>query len=224
MGLSICLSVCPLFHRYHGACIGVLGIQDICHFLPEIWDTCLFTSSDTVTPPPPSTQASAMHGYFVSATPLTVILFLLIHCLMFLPFVCLFSVFGSCFVVYYSLPSLVLQSSWPGRWSWLLYLVVLLMCKLCSVALTHVAVDWPALWECGISWSYCMHGSRKYHRWGGGSRSTATSFFSPQLNSQKTNGFFSKKTIIFQGSRVKPTFSNGGGGGGGGRCPIAYSR
>ena len=36
--------------------------------------------------------------------------------------------------MYYSVPALVLQSSWRGRWSWLLYLVVLLMSKLCSVA------------------------------------------------------------------------------------------
>ena len=63
--------------------------------------------------------------------------------------------------MYYTVLSLVLQSSWWGRWGWLLYLVVLPVSKLCSVALPRVAVDWSALWDCGISWSYCMHGSLK---------------------------------------------------------------
>ena len=63
-------------------------------------------------PPLPSKQASTMHGYFVSATPLTVkLLLLLIPCLMFLSLFCLFSVFGSCFVLYYSVSFLVKQSS-----------------------------------------------------------------------------------------------------------------
>ena len=89
---------------------------------------------------PPSRQASTIHGYFVSATPLTDVWLLLIHCLMFFPNVCLFSVFGSCFVMYNSVPSLVLQSSCQGRWSWLLYLVVLPMSELFSVALSNVTV------------------------------------------------------------------------------------
>ena len=146
-------------------------------------------------PPPPYKQASTLHGYFVSATPLTVILLLLIYCLKFLPFVCLFSVFCSCFDMYYSVPSLVLQTSWRGRWNRLLYWAVLLMSKLCSVALPRVTVSWSALWMCGISLSYCIHGSRKYRRGGGGS-----------------NGFFSKKTIIFQGSRGVQYFPGVGGG------------
>ena len=45
----------------------------------------------------------------------------------------------------------------------------------------------------------------------GGPGPSATSFFSPQLNLQKSNGFFSKKTIIFQDSRGGLTFSGGGG-------------
>ena len=45
---------------------------DICRFMR---DTCLFivTSSPPPPPPPPSEQASTIHGYFVSATPHTVI-------------------------------------------------------------------------------------------------------------------------------------------------------
>ena len=93
---------------------------DICQF---IRDTCLFTSRKIV--PSPYKQASTMHGYFVSATHLTVIGWLLIHYLMFLPFVCLFFVFGSCFVMCNSVSSLVLQSSGRERWNWLLYLVVI---------------------------------------------------------------------------------------------------
>ena len=62
---------------------------------------------------------------------------------------------------------------------------------------------------------------------GGGSRPILHKFFSPQLNLQKSNGFFSKKIIIFQDSRGAPTFSGGGGGGGNfsrrGGGPIAYS-
>ena len=62
-------------------------------------------------PPPSSKQASTIHGYFVSATPHTVIRLLLIHSLINVPPICLFSVFGSCFVIYTSVPSLVLQTS-----------------------------------------------------------------------------------------------------------------
>ena len=52
-------------------------------------------------------------------------------------------------------------------------------------------------------------------------------FFSPQLILQKSNGQFSKKSIIFQGSRGGPTFSRGGGptfyrGGGGVQLLITY--
>ena len=46
---------------------------------------------------------------------------------------------------------------------------------------------------------------------GGGPGPSATIFFSHQLNLR----FFLKKTIIFQDSRERPTFSGGGGGGGG---------
>ena len=49
----------------------------------EIFISCLFTYP----PPPPSKQTSTIHGYFVSATPHTVIRLLLIHSSMFLPFV-----------------------------------------------------------------------------------------------------------------------------------------
>ena len=79
-----------------------------------MWDTSLFTSRNIVTPPllpPPSKQASTIHGYFVSATPHIVIRLLLIHSLINVPPICLFSVFGSCFVMYTSVPSLVLQTS-----------------------------------------------------------------------------------------------------------------
>ena len=72
-------------------------------------DTCLFTSRNIVTTP--SKQASTIHGYFVSATPHRVIRLLLIHSLINVPPICLFSVFGSCFVMYTSVPSLVLQTS-----------------------------------------------------------------------------------------------------------------
>ena len=69
-------------------------------------DACLFNSRNIVTsPPPPSKQASTIHGYFVSATPHTVIRFLLIHSLINVPPTCLFSVFGSCFAMYTSVPS-----------------------------------------------------------------------------------------------------------------------
>ena len=81
---------------------------DICQFMR---DTCLFTSRNIVTPPPhPSKKASTIHGYFVSATPHTVIRLLLIHSLINVPPICLFSVFGSCFVMYTTVPSLVLQT------------------------------------------------------------------------------------------------------------------
>ena len=64
-------------------------------------------------PPPPlnKPQATTIHGYFVSATPHTDTRLLLIHCLINVPLICLFSVFGSCFVMYTSVPSLVLQTS-----------------------------------------------------------------------------------------------------------------
>ena len=55
------------------------------------------------------------------------------------------------------------------------------------------------------------------------SRPTCHKFFSHQLNLQKSNGFFSKKTIIFQDSRGVQHFPGGGGGvqlfpGGGFNC------
>ena len=78
-------------------------------------DTCLFTSGILLPPPlpspSPSKQASTILGYFVSAAPHTVIRLLLIHSLINVPPICLFSVFGSCFVMYISVPSLVLQTS-----------------------------------------------------------------------------------------------------------------
>ena len=89
-----------------------IGNSDICQFMR---DTCLFTSRNIVTPPPPpSQQASTIHGYFVSATTHTVIRLLLIHSLINVPPICLFSVVGSCFVhvvMYTSVPSLILQTS-----------------------------------------------------------------------------------------------------------------
>ena len=60
--------------------------------------------------PPPSKQASTIHGYFVSATPHTVIRLLLIHSFINVPPICLFFVFGSCIVMYTSVPSVVLQT------------------------------------------------------------------------------------------------------------------
>ena len=47
-----CYQIGSNFESFHGACIGILGIQDICHFyfqryrilsilLPVIWDTVL---------------------------------------------------------------------------------------------------------------------------------------------------------------------------------------
>ena len=122
---------------------------DICQFMR---DTCLFTSRNIVScyppPPTPSKQASTIHGYFVSATTYTVIRLLLIHSLINVLPICLFSVVGSCFVhvvMYTSVPSLILQTSWRGRWRWLLYLVVLPLSKLWSVALSNVTVGWSAL-------------------------------------------------------------------------------
>ena len=105
---------------------------NICQF---IRDTCLFTSRNIVTPPPPppSKPAFTIHGYFVSLTPHTVIRLLLYHCLMFLPFV------YSPSLVLASVSSLDLQSSGRG------YLVVLLMSKLWSVALSNVTVGCSAL-------------------------------------------------------------------------------
>ena len=49
---------------------------------------------------------------------------------------------------------------------------------------------------------------------GGGSGKSRSihKFFSPQLNLQESNRIFSKKTIIFHGSRGGPTLSRGGGG------------
>ena len=61
--------------------------------------------------PLPSKQASSIHGYLVSATPHPVIPLLLIHSLINVPPICLFSVFGSCFIMYTSVPSLVLHTS-----------------------------------------------------------------------------------------------------------------
>ena len=63
---------------------------------------------------------------------------------MFLSFVCLFSVFGSCLFMYYSVPSLVCNHLDKEEGAGL-YLIVLLMSMLCSVALPHVAVGWSAL-------------------------------------------------------------------------------
>ena len=61
----------------------------------------------------------------------------------------------------------------------------------------------------------------------GGPGPTATSLFSPQLNLQKSNGFFSKKNIMFQDSRGVQHFRGvvqlfGGGGGGGVQLLIPY--
>ena len=72
---------------------------------------CLLQGILLPPPPHPSKQTSTIHGYFVSATPHTVIRLLLIHSLINVPPICLFSVFGSCFDLYTSVPSLVLQTS-----------------------------------------------------------------------------------------------------------------
>ena len=61
---------------------------DICQFMRG---TCLFTPRNIVTSPPPSKQVSTIHGYFVSATPHTVIRLLLIHTFINVPPICLFS-------------------------------------------------------------------------------------------------------------------------------------
>ena len=100
------------------------------------------------------------------------------------------------------------------KMDWLLYLVVLLKSKLGSVARPRVVVGWSALrlWyfliilyariqeiSSGVGGGGCLGPSVTLH------------FFSLQLNLQKSNGFFSKKTIIFQGCRGGSTFSKGGG-------------
>ena len=51
-----------------------------------------------------------------------------------------------------------------------------------------------------------------------------TIFFSPQFILLKSNGKYSKKTILVQGSRGMPTFSRGGGGGGGVQLLIHYKK
>ena len=45
----------------------------------------------------------------------------------------------------------------------------------------------------------------------GGASPSATNLFSPELNLHNSNGFFSRKTILFQGSRRGPKFPGGGG-------------
>ena len=56
------------------------------------------------------------------------------------------------FVMYYFMSFLVLQSSWTGRYSWLLCCIDLRMacyCK-CSMALPPPAVGCFAVCDCGI--------------------------------------------------------------------------
>ena len=71
---------------------------------------------------------------------------------------CCTLVFGSCFVVYYLVSFLDLQSFRWGRDSWLLYFNFLLMSfdGYCSVSLCHGTVGWSAVCGCGISWSYSI--------------------------------------------------------------------
>ena len=61
--------------------------------------------------------------------------------------------FGLCFVVYYLVSFLVLQSSRWGRESWLLYLNCLLMSfdYKSFVSLPRGTVGWSAVCDCGIS-------------------------------------------------------------------------
>ena len=54
------------------------------------------------------------------------------------------------FVVHSYVSFLVLQSSWWGRKSWLLYFVFLMSCDF-DVALPHGAVSWSSVCDCGIS-------------------------------------------------------------------------
>ena len=56
-----------------------------------------------------------------------------------------------------------------------------------------------------------MHESRKYLCGGGGPGPSVTVFFSPYLNIQKSNGFFSKKTITFKAPEGSNNFQSGGG-------------
>ena len=55
-----------------------------------------------------------------------------------------------------------------------------------------------------------MHGSKNYLWWRDPGPS-ATVFFSPYLNIQKSNGFFSKKTITFKAPEGSNNFQGGGG-------------
>ena len=64
------------------------------------------------------------------------------------------SVIVLCFVVRYFISILVLQSSWWGRESWLLYLFVFLVSHDRCGALPHVAMGLSAVCDCGITWSY----------------------------------------------------------------------
>ena len=66
------------------------------------------------------------------------------------------SVIVQCFVVRYFMSILVLQSSWWGRESWSLRLLVFLVsCNGC-VALPLGVMGLLAVCDCGISWSYSL--------------------------------------------------------------------
>ena len=85
------------------------------------------------------------------------------------------------------------------------------------MALSKVTVGWSGLWDSLI----ILHARIQEILSGeGGPGQAATSFL--VLNLQKSNGFFSKKTIIDQDSRGGPTFRAGGGGGGGVQLLIPY--
>ena len=70
----------------------------------------------------------------------------------------LMSIFKFCsFVVCYFMSILVLQSSWWGRESWLLCLVVFLVSRDGGAALPRGATGLSAVCDCGISWSHSLN-------------------------------------------------------------------
>ena len=114
-----------------------------------------------------------------------------------------------CHVYLCALSSLAIIS-WRGRWRWLLYLVVFLMSKLWSVALSNVTVGVVCIFEIVVlpDDTACTDPGNIVGGAGGGGRPIRHKLFSHQLNLR----FFSKKTILFQDSRGGPTFSGGEGG------------
>ena len=84
---------------------------------------------------------------------MVVVLLLLIDCVLSPTIICVGSVVGLCFGMYYFISFVVLQSSREGREpNCFAFIVFWVSCYFkCRLAINHSVIGWSAICDCGIS-------------------------------------------------------------------------